>query len=213
MAEERSVDRLVTLVDAVVAIAITLLVLPLAEVPRTESGGPLLALPVLLALDLQPLIGFAISFVVIGRLWWSHHGIFRAVRTWSPAMVAWTAVWLFTIVLLPAATAIVPLYDPTTSPLPVVVYVGTMVLSGASLTVLAAIAHLDRSVAPEAGTETRNRLIGIGAATIAFVLALVIGVLVPAINLWALWLVAVTGPFEYVIRRAYRRRDAASSAV
>src|SRR3954451_14529785 len=64
-AEERSAERLVVFVDAVGAIAITLLVLPLAEVPRTEEGDPLHAFGDQLALDLLPFFGFAVSFYVV----------------------------------------------------------------------------------------------------------------------------------------------------
>src|SRR5438270_13608525 len=88
--EERSAERLVVFVDAVVAIAITLLVLPLAEVPRTEEGVPLHPFGEQLALDLLPFIGFAVSFFVVARFWWANHQTFARVRRWSPALVALT---------------------------------------------------------------------------------------------------------------------------
>src|SRR4051794_1690783 len=113
-------------VDAVVAIAITLLVLPLAEGPRTDAGEPQHSLLVQIGLDLDPLAGFAVSFFVIARFGGGPRGPFAVVRRWSRSLVAVTMVWLFTIVLPPAVTALAFEYDPTTSPLPVLIYVGTM---------------------------------------------------------------------------------------
>ena len=55
--EGRSAERLVVFVDAVVAIAITLLVLPLAEVPRNEQGVPTHSFTGQLTLDLHVRLG------------------------------------------------------------------------------------------------------------------------------------------------------------
>jgi uncharacterized membrane protein len=207
--EERSAERLIAFADAVVAIAITLLVLPLAEVPRDEQGDTIHSFSGQLTLDLSPLIGFAVSFFVIARFWWGHHQTFAPVRRWSWPLVAVNVLWLFTIVLLPAVTAVAFEYDPRKNPLAVAVYVATMLVSSLLLTGLSVVVHLDRTVAPDAGgVDSRNRVIGGAAASVALALALVIGTTVPAINYWALWLLAVTGPFEFLVRRAYRRRDA-----
>jgi uncharacterized membrane protein len=69
----RDLDRLLTFVDAVVAIAITLLVLPLAEaggeINEVGEGGA----AELLRLHGDDLVGFALSFVVIARLWVGQH--------------------------------------------------------------------------------------------------------------------------------------------
>ncbi|MCU1473647.1 TMEM175 family protein [Amnibacterium sp.] len=207
MTEERSAERLIAFADAVVAIAITLLVLPLAEVPRNDTGAAIHSFSGQLALDVSPLIGFAVSFFVIARFWWAHHQTFASVRRWSWPLVQLNVVWLFTIVLLPAVTAISFEYSPTENPLSVAVYIATMLASSVLLTALSVIVHLDRAVAPDAGgVDSRNRVIGGAAASVALALALVIGTTVPVINYWALWLLAVTGPFEFLVRRAYRRR-------
>ncbi|MGN6742476.1 MAG: TMEM175 family protein [Amnibacterium sp.] len=208
MAEERGAERLIVFVDAVVAIAITLLVLPLAEVPRDEHGNTLHPLSGQLALDVSPLIGFAVSFFVIARFWWAHHQTFATVRRWSWPLVQLTVLWLFTIVLLPAVTAIAFEYAPERNPLAVAIYIGTMLTSSVLLTALSVVVHLDRAVAPTGGgAVSRNRVIGGAAASVAFAVALLLGTLVPAINYWALWLIAITGPFELLVRRAFARRD------
>ena len=72
-AEERGLERLILFSDAVVAIAITLLVLPLTEL-RPEEGERRVELP---AAEGDELLSFAISFIVIARFWFAHHGLFR----------------------------------------------------------------------------------------------------------------------------------------
>lgn len=207
-AEERGAERLVTFSDAVVAIAMTLLVLPLAEVPRDEHGNTLHSFTGQLDLDVSPLIGFAVSFFVIARFWWAHHQTFAAVRRWSWPLVQLDVLWLFTIVLLPAVTAVSFEYDPRSNPLAVGIYIVTMLASSILLTAMSVVVHLDRAVAPDAGgSASRNRVIGGAAASVAFAIALVLGTMLPAVNFWALWLIAITGPFEYLLRRAFQRRD------
>lgn len=65
-ARERDLDRLLTFVDAVVAIAITLLGLPLAE---AAAGLGDRSVAELLQDQADHLFGFALSFAVIARLW------------------------------------------------------------------------------------------------------------------------------------------------
>ena len=206
--EERNAERLIVFVDAVVAIAITLLVLPLAEVPRNGSGDPIHSFVDQITLDAAPLIGFVVSFFVIARFWWGHHQTFSPVRRWSWPLVQLSILWVFTIVMLPAVTAISFEYDPRTAPLSVAIYIGTMLASSLLLTGLSIVVHRDREVAPDAGDiVSRNRIIGGATTSIAFAGALLLGTAVPEINYYALWLVVLSGPIEVVVRRVYRRRD------
>ena len=64
-----------TLIDAVVAIAITLLVLPLAEM--TVDLGADQSVADLLDEHQAELLAFPLSFVVIARLWYSQHATVR----------------------------------------------------------------------------------------------------------------------------------------
>ena len=99
-------ERLLAFSDGVVAIALTLLVLPLAElVPEAEepTGSGLGILT-----DNLSLIGsFALSFVVIARFWAAHHRVFDGARRVGPAIVWVNTAWLFTIVVLPFPTEMV----------------------------------------------------------------------------------------------------------
>jgi uncharacterized membrane protein len=64
-------DRLITFLDAVVAIAITLLVLPLVDLLAGAAPGTDLA--AVLAGNAGQFGAFLLSFAVIARLWWTHH--------------------------------------------------------------------------------------------------------------------------------------------
>lgn len=82
----RSLDRTVTLTDAVVAIAMTLLVLPLVELAAVVDPNDLSEL---LDDHLGVFIGFALSFLVIYQFWAAHERVLaqpcaRAPRTDLP---------------------------------------------------------------------------------------------------------------------------------
>jgi uncharacterized membrane protein len=72
VARERDLDRFLTFVDAVVAIAITLLVLPLAEVATEVGDG---SVGDLLRDKDDKLLALVLSFLVIAQLWMSQHHI------------------------------------------------------------------------------------------------------------------------------------------
>ncbi len=69
---ERDLDRFLTFVDAVVAIAITLLVLPLAEAAGEIGEG---SVGDLLRANEDKLLGFLLSFLVIAQLWFAQQRI------------------------------------------------------------------------------------------------------------------------------------------
>ncbi len=66
MNTDKGLQRLVTFSDAVVAIAITLLILPLVD---AASSFPSMGLRHFLDANSTRLLAFALSFVVIGSFW------------------------------------------------------------------------------------------------------------------------------------------------
>jgi uncharacterized membrane protein len=199
MAEDdrgRSAERLVTFADAVVAIAVTLLALPLADLPAEtatkglgevlEDGAPLL-------------LAFGISFFVIARLWWAHHRIFEHVVRWDRWLVRLTIVWLFTVVLLAPVTALTGTRNPYGDEDPyanagaVAIYIGTMTASSLLLTALARHVRLHPEVTDGHDVEAERRWFASVETSLGFALALVIGTAVPWVNYFALLLLVVTG--------------------
>ncbi|HEV7979968.1 TMEM175 family protein [Amycolatopsis sp.] len=82
MDTSRSPERLVFFSDAVVAIAMTLLILPLVDViPElvAEHGKSIEAI----TKNQWQIYGFLLSFAVISRFWIFHHHIFEQVKAYS----------------------------------------------------------------------------------------------------------------------------------
>src|SRR3954468_3544923 len=110
---ERGLDRLVNFTDATVAIAITVLVLPLVDLAReaqTERFADLLSQ------NKGAILGITVTFVVIGRLWTIHHRIFESVAGYDQGLISWCLVWLFAIVSLPFAANVLSNLDDFEDP-------------------------------------------------------------------------------------------------
>ena len=122
---ERELDRLLTFIDAAIAIAITLLVLPLVDVTREVSAGDSVA--DLLQDHVAELWSFLLSFVVIAQMWRAQQHSLRHVVAVHPAITRLLMVWTLTIVFLPFPTALLP--EAGNQPATKVLYIGTILLS------------------------------------------------------------------------------------
>jgi uncharacterized membrane protein len=164
------VDRLLYFTDALVAIAATLLVLPLVEaagayVQEHPSGSA----GAFLSSESGALLAFAISFLVIVRLWMAHHRLFSIVTAADSTLIWLDLAWGFTIVLLPLPTELTQLVNESSA---VAFYVGTMLAS--SLLLMLVVLHVRRR--PELRAPGPEPLLAPAVATTSlFALALVIG--------------------------------------
>jgi uncharacterized membrane protein len=195
---DRGLDRFITFLDAVVAIAITLLVLPLAEI---VGGGHLPANVADVFTENAARFGaFLLSFLVIGRLWIGHHRMVERVGGYDPTFVVVNLGWALTIVFLPFATELTAAY-PAHDRLAVFVYIGTMALSSVLLAVAAVLVWrrpaLRREGVSERQAVPRASLI----TTAALLLALVLGVTFPRINYYGLLLLLLADPVENLLGR------------
>jgi uncharacterized membrane protein len=125
---QRDLDRFLTFIDAVVAIAITLMVLPLAE---AASGIGTRTVGQLLRQHEAELLGFLLSFAVIARLWLGQHRIVSSLVV-QTKLVTWLLLaWTLTIVFLPFPTALVAETSNQTATR--ILYIGTMTVSATLL--------------------------------------------------------------------------------
>lgn len=124
------------LTDAVVAIAMTLLVLPLVEaVPDADLGNAW----AFVGEHLSLFVSFAVSFLVILLFWAAHQRVFRYVSDMTTTLRLLNALWLLAIAFLPFPTALIG-RGPTTSTTPI--YMGTMlVLAGTSAAMTLAVSR------------------------------------------------------------------------
>jgi uncharacterized membrane protein len=198
---ERDLERLLTFVDAVVAIAITLLVLPLAEVGKEVRTGEVAEL---LDEHANDLWGFMLSFVVIARLWVAQHAVVRSLVKQSTALIYLLLVWAFTIVFLPFPTTLVT--GTSNDTLAKVLYIGTMAVSAALLAVIAAVIGRSRDLRD---TDAKPHIAVSAGTAVAFLLALVISVTFPGAGYWPLLLLLLVDPIVHVLRRRRRTQPAA----
>ena len=199
-----SAERLKFFTDAVVAIAMTLLILPLLE-SVSEAAAEGFDTSEYLDEHGGQLLSFVLSFVIIATFWLSHERLFAHVERWTSRLMILNIGWMLTIVFLPVATALVGSME--VDRLQIAVYIGTMVLSTA---LMAAMNLLVRRT-PETWGEGKGPDVSGLAAQIGllalFALALALGVSVPDVNYYALLLLFLSGPLQASLRRALVARS------
>lgn len=202
-----SAERLKAFIDAVVAIAMTLLILPLLESVSELAREGKSSLEFVQEENSQ-LFSFGLSFLIIAVFWMTHHRVFdRVERVTSP--LVWLQVgWMLTIVWLPVSTALLGAMDPDTTQK--LLYIGALLAS--SLLMLATRLYLRRHpelhrIDPE---SLRRGIIAEIVTSAMFAIALLIAVLVPAIGYGAMFLLMLSGPVQALFaRRGGARRSSA----
>jgi uncharacterized membrane protein len=186
--------RLLLFSDAVVAIAITLLVLPLVDlVPEAARAGesPL----AVVTEHLVPIGSFLLSFLVIWRIWSVHHQVFARATTVSPLVVHLDVVWLAAVVVLPFPAEMVGAYGD--DPVVLVLYVGVLVVSAIALALMAvALRRTGGEGAP--GRAVVEQVVG---NAVCLAVALVLVVTVPGVGFWPLLLLLLDGAVLAAARR------------
>lgn len=195
-------ERVGAFIDAVVAIAMTLLILPLMEsVSDVAAAGD----DTVRWLDqhAQQLISFVVSFVIIAMFWMIHHRLFTLVRAVTTPLMWLLVGWLLTIVWLPVATAISGAMDAD-DPWAKVVYIGSMIAT--SLFSLAIRFVLRRH--PELHSQS-PKLLGSGMAVdiamaLLFGVALALALLVPGVGYYAMFVMLLTSVLQRLLVRVIR---------
>lgn len=196
-----SADRAKAFIDAVVAIAMTLLILPLldaitglARVSRQVPASTWFSENWLL------LLSFLISFVIIAMFWINHHRMFARVVQVSVPLLWLNMAWLLTIVWLPVATAMTNIMD-SDDPVVKASYMGTMALTS----LLAFFQELFLNRHPELHqAEPYSLLRGMAvylAMTTLFLVALGLSIALPVLSYFTLFLLGLTGPLSAVFDR------------
>ncbi|MDY7558935.1 TMEM175 family protein [Cryobacterium sp. 10C3] len=192
----RGLDRLIFFTDAIAAIAITLLILPLADlVPLTPTD----VLPGDFLLDhLSELLAFLLSFAVIARLWIAHHSLFEHVSAYSPALRNLSLLWAFTIVVLPLPTAMVAHWSNDS--IVVGFYIGTMFVSSLLLTSMTILTHRAAALQEPTHPLSSRTIIASVLTTAEFLVALILGTVFQDINYWGLFALFLSTPILLITR-------------
>jgi uncharacterized membrane protein len=183
--EGPSAERLVFFTDAVVAIAITLLILPLVDLVPEVAAEHAPASEVVTG-HFDQIGSFLLSFTVISRLWSLHHRLFGVVKYYRRSLVLWNMGWLLTIVLLPFPTEMIGAFDHDR-------FVGgfytTTILAGVvcqTMMVLILRAHPELMSRPARSLD--RTLFTTAASAGALVVALALALLVPDLQYYSLLL-------------------------
>jgi uncharacterized membrane protein len=185
---DRGYERLITFADAVVAIALTLLVLPLSDIATDLRDDT--TVREIFAEHRAAFGSFVLSFVVIWVLWTAHHRTMEFFDAYDEMLFRLTLVWLFTIVLLPFVTQLLTRkqYDQGAVPL----YDGLLLVSSLSLTAMAWWGRRHRDLLadhPDAERWTNTPLrIGV---PVVLVISLVLSLVFPALGAYPLFLLLI----------------------
>jgi uncharacterized membrane protein len=180
--DKSGLDRILFFSDAVMAIAITLLVIDL-RVPEMARGlGPALR-------GLWPnYLAYVFSFFIIGNYWFSHHRLFRPVRRYDDRLFLLNLLFLFFVALIPFSTRMFSQYPGTR--LAVVVYSLNILPLGIISYAMTHHAYLDGRLIEASADPARIRrhLDFTRRGTIVFLICLVVSILFPAafFPVWAL---------------------------
>ncbi|MES1212751.1 MAG: TMEM175 family protein, partial [Leifsonia sp.] len=124
MGTARGFDRLVFFTDAVTAIAITLLILPLVDLVPEYARQDGATVAGFIHDYWTPIWAFLLSFLIIARLWMANHSVLEHVERQSATLMVLEIGWVFTIVVLPLPTALIATLPPDR--FSVALYIGTM---------------------------------------------------------------------------------------
>jgi uncharacterized membrane protein len=102
-------DRIVSLTDAVLAIAMTLLVLEIV-VPELSRSEAATELPKRLLELLPDVWSYAISFTILGFIWISHDDRFHYIKRANRTLLWMTVFYLMFIAFIPFSTALIGAY-------------------------------------------------------------------------------------------------------
>jgi TMEM175 potassium channel family protein len=133
VSQSQRMDRLVFFSDAVFAIVITLLVLPLTaeiEIPEVAQD-----LHHEVTQQWPKVISFAVSFLVIGQFWIAHHNMFGLLRRFDHGLLWLNLISLMTVSFMPFPTAVLGARLEETDNFPVVFYAASLAVSSIALTV------------------------------------------------------------------------------
>lgn len=203
MQTDRGLDRLTFFTDAIAAIAITLLILPLVDLVPDEAKS---TTPFDFLKDhLSELGGFVLSFAVIARLWMVHHTLFEHVASYSTKLRTLSLAWAFTIVLLPLPTAMVTHWSPEA--IIVGFYIGTMFLSSVLLTAMVFVVRADPTLVEKSNPLSEDAILTSLLSNAEFLLALILGTVFRDINFFALLVLFLSGPVLALVRGRSKARN------
>lgn len=163
-------ERIVFFSDAVYAIVITLLVLPVAaEFEAPEEDTHLLHV----LGELWPhILSFLISFLVIGQFWMAHHRMYRLIGSYDGGLLWMNLFCLLTVTFMPFPTAVLGAVKDEHN-LEVVFYSASLAATSLALVLMWTYARTHDLLLPDVPAENvRGFTVGSLVALAAFVVSI-----------------------------------------
>ena len=199
-------ERFITFSDAVIAIAMTLLILPLMEATSdivVEDGEQIITVQQFFSENADKVGAFFISFWVVSQFWIAHDKIFRYVGRFSRVLVLLNFVWMLGIVFLPVATSLLTSVPADKDSMGVVVYILTMLITNVVGGLMVYVIRSDKRVWK--GDRGPGMISVVKNATFSVFLlaALLLSVFVPAVGAYSLFFLL---PAQVIMRFVERKR-------
>lgn len=196
--DKLALERLVFFSDAVIAIAITLLVLDI-RLPEAPLSDPAALRDALLALW-PKYFAYALSFLVVGSFWMGHNQKFRLIRRYDSTLAWLNLLFLMTIGFVPFASSVLSVHENVVS---YAFYDGTMLAAGLlSAATWAYASYGDRLTDPDLDPAVRRRsLYGPLKVSAVFGVSLLLAFVAPHFVRWA-WLLLIPAAAERRIPQA-----------
>jgi uncharacterized membrane protein len=189
-------ERLLTLSDGVVAIALTLLVLQL-QIPALPSGQSATSSSALWhqltdSNFTSLLVAYLVSFYVIAQFWLAHHRTYRLVKGHSEAIAWWNFAFLLTITLFPFSSELLGKYPDNR--VAVIEFASNLLLASLATTLTLVIARrqhmLVDAATPFVVTSSRTR----GIFSVAVILLSIVAAFFSPTNAKFVWLLLAFAP-------------------
>ena len=202
--DQPPVNRLLTLSDGVIAIALTLLVLQLRVPDPSQLANPDSAadLAAQLSKGSASLVSYVISFYVIAQFWMVHRQVFRRLSDQEEGLEWVNFAFLFTITIMPFASDL--LGDFVGNPLAVDIFALNLLLASLSTQAMIIIARRKGLLISDA----RERSARISAAVVPVVMAASIG-----LSWWSTSAAMYSWILIAVVPAAIERREARRARV
>jgi uncharacterized membrane protein len=197
----RAFERFLLFTDAVMAIAVTLLILPVVDAVVDLENRDREVMDLIGDLKGE-LLGFLLGFAVIMVMWTAHQQVFSIVAWPNVWLVRLNMLWLLSITLLPFTTSLIADHGDEQATL--LLYVGNVGLGiyclGASTLVQSRSPHLLLPNTTITADDRLDALLNCVLISVAFILAL----LLPGLGFTVMVLMILDGP----LKRLWRRREA-----
>mmetsp|Transcript_4452 Transcript_4452/g.9626 ORF Transcript_4452/g.9626 Transcript_4452/m.9626 type:complete len:245 (-) Transcript_4452:58-792(-) len=200
--ELHEAERFITFTDAVVAIAMTLLILPLMDAATDmgdEEGG--ITVADYFKKNGEKVAAFLISFFVVSGFWIGHSKMFQRVENFTIGLVRLNFAWMAGIVFLPVATSLIN-EAPTGDLIVNLVYTGTFLsIAVVKLLMCLLIRAHPITLKEEKSMPGLLMIVEIAVNIFLLVLALLLSLLVPGAGAYSLFILLPRRFLCHVVQR------------